>query len=53
MGKDHSLVAREHNIRFTWQASIMEAEAEAFGEEPLAEQNFGFCILAPDAGHHP
>jgi hypothetical protein len=53
MNEDNSLIPGENNVGFAGKLSAVQAEAESFGKQLLAEQEFGLCILPPDAGHHP
>ena len=53
MNEDCCLISGKNNVGFAGKFPAVQAEAEALGEEPLAEANFRFRVLPPDAGHHP
>lgn len=53
VNENHSTVFRQHDIRFSRQAFDVQTVAETLGEQGLADDQFRFCVLAPDAGHHP
>lgn len=53
MNEDCCLISGENNVGFAGKFPAVQAEAEALGEETLADENFRFRVLPPDAGHHP
>ena len=43
----------EHEVRPPWQASLVQAVAQAPGEQKPPQRHLGLGVPAPDAGHHP
>jgi hypothetical protein len=43
----------ENEIGFAGKIATLQAVAETKGSHQLADDFFGFCVLAPDAGHVP
>lgn len=53
MYEDSCLISGENDVGFAGKFPAVQAKAEALGEETLADENFRFRVLPPDAGHHP
>ena len=53
VNEDYGPVLGEHKVRFARQALVVEKIAKAVGMQPSPNNQFGLCILAPDACHHP
>ena len=47
------MVAREDDVRFSWQLAGMKAKPETLAVECAAHQNFRSGITPAYAGHHP
>lgn len=53
VNKNSRSIFRQDYIRSTGQVFSVKAEPEARVVQQLSYDNFGFRILAADAGHHP
>lgn len=51
--KNRSSILGQDDIGTTGQVFSVKAEPEALAVQQLSYDNFGLCILAADAGHHP
>lgn len=53
MHENHSPVLWEHQVRSTWEISVVQAVPESLGMKSASNDLFRLCVLAPNAGHHP
>jgi hypothetical protein len=53
VNKKDGMMFRKNKIGTSGYPAIMDPVSEPQGMERGTDQSFGFCISAPDPGHHP